>query len=99
MSEGSAAYRVISSLPREDGPGLGLGEGEVFQIGLVQMTGQGPQICCLRVQVLHVRRELGQQFLLLGLRHPAKSDGWERKRRDRQRTTCERPTQKTSRQP
>lgn len=30
VSEGSAAYRVISSLPREDGPGLGLGEGEVF---------------------------------------------------------------------
>lgn len=47
------------------------------------MTGQSPQICCLRVQVLHVRRELGQQLFLLGLRHPAKSDGWERKRTDR----------------
>lgn len=51
----SAAYHVVSGLPREDGPGLGLGEREVFQIGLVQMPGQSPQICCLRVHVLHVR--------------------------------------------
>lgn len=40
----TAAHHVVSRLPREDGPGLGLGEREVFEIGLVQMPGQSPQI-------------------------------------------------------
>ena len=77
--QGSAAYRIVSGLPREDGPGLGLGEGEVLQIGLVQMPGKSSQICCLWVHVIHVRRELSQEFLLLCLWHSAKTNSWERK--------------------
>lgn len=56
----SAAYRFVASLPREDGSGLGLGEGEVLEIGLVQMSGQSPQVRSLWMHVLQVGREFRQ---------------------------------------
>jgi len=68
-------YRAVPGLPREDGAGLGLGEGEVLDVGVVEEAGQRAQVGRLRVHVVHVRRELRHQLLLLCLRHAAEADG------------------------
>lgn len=42
------------------------------------MLGKGPQVGRLGVNVVHISGELGQELLLLRLRHPAKANSWEK---------------------
>lgn len=77
MTQRLQTHGVVAGLPGENGSGLGFGQGEVLEIGLVQEPGQRAQVRRLRVHVVHVTGELGQQLLLLRLRHSAEANGWE----------------------
>ncbi len=68
---------AVAGLPGQYGPGLGFGQGEVLQIGLVQMSGQRSEVRRFGMHVVHVTGELCQQLLLLGLGHSTKTNGWE----------------------
>ncbi len=71
-------HGVVVGLPRQYGPGLGFGQGEVLQIGLVEKSGQRSEVRWFGMHVIHVTGELRQQLLLLGLGHSTKTNGWEK---------------------
>lgn len=72
----SDTHRRVAGLASEDASGLLFGHVEVFQVGVVDVLGEGLQVSHLRVVLTPLAgRQPCHQLPLLGLWHPAKADG------------------------
>lgn len=72
----SDTHRRVAGLAREDAAGLLFGHVEVFQVGIVDVFGEGLQISHLWVVLTSLAcRQPCHQLPLLGFWHPAKADG------------------------